>query len=924
MARAFICTLFTLCFSLLGFHTFGTDVSNTLHPSVSTRTYAAHIKRDIFSADRILNTAPGITVTPIDHGFSVCEGFASSIENTQQFTVAGDGLSGDIMVLAPLGFEVSINPGSGYLSNLSLKQTNGIVGNTTIYIKTIKTTPDHIKGDVSITSPGVANRTVTVDWIINPLPTVNKVNDQTVSNGDVINPVNFTGTANTFSWVNNTPAIGLPASGTGDILPFKAINKGSTAITASITVTPLSLGYAYIGNNGESSVSIINLGTNTVVKTIAVGRAPTGVAISPDESRAYITSDSADGSVSVINTATNEVIATIPVDAYAAGIALTPDGKYAYVTSTLPSSVSVINTATNAVVAVIKGVSGPFYIAIDPDGNKAYVANGYTPSVSVIDIKTNKITATLQVGSAFGIAISNDNKKLYVTNYNQATVTVFNVPDYTVAAIIPVGTAPSGIAISSDNKRVYVSDFTAANVSVIDAENNIVAAIIPVGNQPTGVAISKNGDFVYVSNYGSNNVSVIDALTNKVINNIAVGLGPVSYNNFITNGTGCSGTPITFKITVKPTPLPSITVAGALSALTTIYGNASLSTSFTVAGVNMQDGLLITPPAGFELSVDNKTFANTLTIGTPGTIAPTTIYIRLKEEDAVGNYNGNITLTSTGGPAAIIATALSSVQPAPLVINIKNVSKTYGTELISSIITNFTSTGLQNNESIGSLLANYGPGSSAASTVATYTASVGGSGYSGGTFTASNYKITIINGDIIVMPAPLTISADDKSKVAGAENPIFTFSCTGFMNQEGPQNLATQPQPSTTATILSPAGSYPITFNGAVASNYTITYLPGRLTVTDAAAAEIKIPNTFTPNADGVNDTWDIAALKNYPQCNLSVFNRYGGLVYYSLGYLNPWNGTHNGKALPIGTYYYIIIPQKDAAIMSGPVTILR
>nr|WP_294793921.1 FG-GAP-like repeat-containing protein [uncultured Mucilaginibacter sp.] len=73
---------------------------------------------------------------------------------------------------------------------------------------------------------------------------------------------------------------------------------------------------------------------------------------------------------------------------------------------------------------------------------------------------------------------------------------------------------------------------------------------------------------------------------------------------------------------------------------------------------------------------------------------------------------------------------------------------------------------------------------------------------------------------------------------------------------------------------------------------------------------DIKIPNAFTPNADGINDVWVIADLAFYPDCIVKIFNRNGALLYTSKGYATAWDGTANGKKLPPGTYYYVIDSQ--------------
>ena len=90
------------------------------------------------------------------------------------------------------------------------------------------------------------------------------------------------------------------------------------------------------------------------------------------------------------------------------------------------------------------------------------------------------------------------------------------------------------------------------------------------------------------------------------------------------------------------------------------------------------------------------------------------------------------------------------------------------------------------------------------------------------------------------------------------------------------------------------------------------------------ALKEIVVPNTFSPNHDGINDKWIIVALSSYPQSKVKVFNRYGQIVFSANGYGTPWDGTMNGKELPGGTYYYIIEPGNGRPTLTGYVTLLK
>jgi gliding motility-associated-like protein len=85
-----------------------------------------------------------------------------------------------------------------------------------------------------------------------------------------------------------------------------------------------------------------------------------------------------------------------------------------------------------------------------------------------------------------------------------------------------------------------------------------------------------------------------------------------------------------------------------------------------------------------------------------------------------------------------------------------------------------------------------------------------------------------------------------------------------------------------------------------------------------------KIPNTFTPNGDGINDTWEIDGLQGYAGCTVFIYNRWGQQVFASTGYSKPWDGTYEGKNLPFGTYYYVIDLKNNSPRLSGYVTIVR
>jgi len=85
------------------------------------------------------------------------------------------------------------------------------------------------------------------------------------------------------------------------------------------------------------------------------------------------------------------------------------------------------------------------------------------------------------------------------------------------------------------------------------------------------------------------------------------------------------------------------------------------------------------------------------------------------------------------------------------------------------------------------------------------------------------------------------------------------------------------------------------------------------------------IPNAFSPNGDGFNDLWIIEGLELYPNAELRIFDRWGARVYYAEHAPdNPWEGTFDGRPLPIDSYHYIIELNNGEPPVTGNITIVR
>jgi YVTN family beta-propeller protein len=261
---------------------------------------------------------------------------------------------------------------------------------------------------------------------------------------------------------------------------------------------------------------------------------------------AYVTNQS-DGTVTVINTSTNTPVTTITLctgtgctnltNPKPAGLAITPDGKFVYVANqgngTVHGSVSVIATSTNTVVNTItlplicECSPSAIGVAITPDGLHAYVTDRGQIAVHVIDTSNNTVTKSIQAAaiiSPFSIAITPDGAYVYATDFSSSfpttNVNMISTATNTFVASILVGNNPTGIAVSPNGLSVYVTNNASDTVSVFGAGNltpTVTTIVLPAGSGPYSVAFTPDGAFAYVVNRGDHRVSVINTATQSVV-----------------------------------------------------------------------------------------------------------------------------------------------------------------------------------------------------------------------------------------------------------------------------------------------------------------------------------------------------------------------------------------------------------------------
>ena len=258
-----------------------------------------------------------------------------------------------------------------------------------------------------------------------------------------------------------------------------------------------------------------------------------------------------------------------------------------------------------------------------------------------------------------------------------------------------IGSVPVGTAFSSDAEGG--SHFTRFTYNDAGAEQNLNTTVSagdtlsvtfnlgvrlnPGGGWPTldgsrvkGTAYFKVGSSTYSMPYDLTGQTVgvwhSRTFTTTITNTGALSLGFKNLNATNTYYTSLDGVSNVTRTSSGGTP--TITTSGTLSTLSTTYGTASATTSFTVSGANMTAGIAVTPPAGFEVSqtvggASGYAGSGTaITVGSSGTIASTTVYVRLAATATVGSspYSGNITCVSSGATTQNVATASSTVSKA--------------------------------------------------------------------------------------------------------------------------------------------------------------------------------------------------------------------------------------------------------------------
>jgi len=507
----------------------------------------------------------------------------------------------------------------------------------------INTTSNPITATITVTPTGTngcigPDSTFTIT--VNPIPLTNTTADQSLCANTATSAINYTSSTagTTFSWINDTPTIGLVVNGNGDIPSFTGLNSTSNPITATITVTPTANGcsgpdstFTITVNPTPLTNTIIHqtLCTNTTTTTVNYTSATPGATfswINDTPSIGLVANGNADiPSFTGLNSTSNPIIATITITPTANGCH-GPDSIFTItinpkpLTNTTVDQVLCANTVTTAI-NYTSATPGATFTWINDTPSIGLVANGNgdIPSFTGLNSTSNPITATITVTPTANGCIGSD---------STFTITVSPTPIVNMIAdqVLCANTVTTAIN--------YTSATPGATFTWINDTPSI------------GLVANGNGDIPSFTGLNSTSNPITATIT----------VSPTA--------NGCNGPDSTFTITVNPTPLTNtITdqVLCANTATTTVnYTSATPGTTFTWINDTPTIGLVANGNGDISSFTGINTTSNPITAtitvtptGTNGCIGPDSTFTITVNPTPLTNTTANQVLCANTLTTAI-------------------------------------------------------------------------------------------------------------------------------------------------------------------------------------------------------------------------------------------------------------------------------
>jgi YVTN family beta-propeller protein len=326
-----------------------------------------------------------------------------------------------------------------------------------------------------------------------------------------------------------------------------------------------SAGRAYVSNEGDGTVSVIDTIRGEVIGTVSVGKRPRGLALGRDGSRLYVAvsgvpmcptrasraqctklpRDPAADGVAVVDTRALKVLEHIPAGSDPVELALARGERQLFVASEDSGALTVVDVRGGTPLAHIRVARDPRAVRISPDGAWVAVASDAGHLVTLIDSHLLETVRTTSVGKRpVDLVLTPDGREAYVADELDAAVYGIGMPSAAAAAGAPVAPArarellrlpsadrPCGIVLDSSRRRLYVGTSrggarSVGTIAVIALEERKLIRELPIGAHPLGLALTPDDRLLFVADRGSRAVSVLDTASLRVLARIAVGRAP--------------------------------------------------------------------------------------------------------------------------------------------------------------------------------------------------------------------------------------------------------------------------------------------------------------------------------------------------------------------------------------------------------------
>lgn len=234
--------------------------------------------------------------------------------------------------------------------------------------------------------------------------------------------------------------------------------------------------------------------------------------------------EAAISTVSVVRVSDQSVLRRIDVPGAVHHVAVSPDGRFAVVTHPNAGGISAIDLTTYRVVARV--ATGPLtnYAAFSPDGGAVYVSNAGNNTVSAVDTDRWTIGWSATTSAApEHIVLSRDGATLYVNNVEDGSVSIVDVGERKVVATVPVGDTLHGIDLSDDGRTLFVAALGDDKVVAIDLAAGAAARSATLAPAPYHLAALRGTDKLYVSSADAPKLWVVDRNSLAVTGEIAIG-----------------------------------------------------------------------------------------------------------------------------------------------------------------------------------------------------------------------------------------------------------------------------------------------------------------------------------------------------------------------------------------------------------------